>query len=63
MEEEKLKEIIKQILYNPQVTPPPISYSITSKEVDGDYTADYIDIGDFNSYLKRLEAQLIFRLK
>lgn len=57
------EEIIKQVLYNPQVTKPPISYSITSKDAQDDYTSDYIDVADFDSYVKRLEAQLIYRLK
>lgn len=56
-----MEEIIKQVLYNPQVSYPPISYTITSEGVEP-YTAKYIDEGDFKKYLKRLEKQLIDRL-
>jgi hypothetical protein len=62
---EKVTEIIKQVIHNPQVSRPPISYVITDKSsyYKGDYTAEYIDKGDFDSYLEELEKQLIFRLK
>lgn len=66
MKEERLKEIIKQVLYNPQVVSPAISYEITDKgagDKGEDYTSKYIDIGDFKRYVKDLEKQLIFRLK
>lgn len=60
----EIKKIIKQVLFNPQVAFPPISYRITDKSggVDGDYTSNYIDKKDFERYLKDLEKQLIYRL-
>lgn len=64
MNKERIKEIINQVLYNPQVTNPVISYTITdhSHTEDKSYTSEYIDKGDFEKYLKRLEKQLIDRL-
>lgn len=60
----EIPEIIKQVLYNPQVSYPPISYRIKDTEYDGQgYESEYIDIKDFKRYLKRLEQQLNFRLK
>lgn len=58
-------KIIKQVFHNPQVYPPPISYKIADVDTAGgkDYTSKYIDVKDFEKYLKRLEKQLIFRLK
>lgn len=61
MEKQRVENIIKQVLWNPQVTYPPVSYTITSEGTEP-YTAKYIDIGDFNSFLDRLEKQLISRL-
>ena len=57
-------EIINQVLCNPQVSYPPISYSITAYDHSDDenYVSEYIDRADFDSYLKRLESQLISRL-
>lgn len=58
------EQIIKQVLHNPQVTPPPISYTITDHDCTGDdYKSQFIDIADFNDYLARLEAQLLYRLQ
>ncbi len=65
MEREELKKIIKQVIYNPQVLRPPITYRITDVDNTGrikGYTSNYIDEGDFDGYLERLEAQLIYRL-
>lgn len=62
MEKEKIEEIIKQVLYNPQVSYPPISYSITDKDPTGDYESEYIDIQDFHIYIKSLGKQLVKRL-
>lgn len=62
----EIKEIIKQVFHNPQVSHPPITYKITDKGVGDkgeDYTSEYIDIKDFESFLVRLEHQLNFRLK
>lgn len=63
MNEERIKEIVKQVLFNPQVTNPPISYTITDHYYTDDksYTSEYIDKGDFEKYLKRLEEQLVYR--
>lgn len=61
MEKEKIIEIIKQVLHNPQVSAPPISYTIT-QEGEEPYTSKYIDIGDFESFIERLEKQLIYRI-
>lgn len=52
--------IVKQVLHNPQVSHPPISYQIIDR-ADG-YDSEYIDVEDFRSYLKRLEDQLVYRL-
>ena len=60
MAKERIIEIIKQVLHNPQVSPPPISYTITEEGTD-EYTSKYIDIRDFESYIERLEKQLIYR--
>lgn len=58
-----ISEIVKQVLFNPQVTHPAISYKVTDVGiVDDEYSSDYIDVRDFNSYLNRLEKQLIDRL-
>lgn len=62
MEKGKLQEIIKQVLYNPQVSFPPISYRITDFGGEEEYTSAYMDVKDFNRYRERLEAQLISRL-
>ena len=64
MKKKRIKEIIKQIIHNPQVTPPAISYKITDvSHLEGkSYTSEYIDKGDFKRYLKDLEKQLIYRL-
>lgn len=62
MSNEKIKEAIHQVLYNPQVSYPPISYKITDVSIEKDYSSEYIDIGDFKKYLSRLEEQLISRL-
>lgn len=62
MTKEQIEAIIKQILYNPQVSYPPISYTITDESGDEPYHSQYIDMGDFHSYLERLEKQLISRL-
>ena len=59
--EKELEKIIEQVLYNPQVSYPPVSYKIT--DVSENYKSEYIDKGDFDCYLKRLKIQLIFRLK
>lgn len=56
----KIKEIIKQVLYNPQVSLPPVTYRI--KDNSAEYESEYVDILDVKSYLKRLEQQLLFRL-
>lgn len=73
-EQKKLKKmkkmlnqtIVHQVLYNPQVSYPPISYIIEDKAVvdrkGGGYRAKYIDKGDFDDYLERLEIQLNYRL-
>lgn len=61
MSEEIVKEIIKQVLFNPQVNYPPISYKIEELGIEP-YKSQYIDKEDFESYLKRLEKQLIMRL-
>ena len=58
----KNKEIIKQVFHNPQVAHPPISYKITDVSIKGNYTSEYIDIGDFKKFLVKLEKQLIYRL-
>lgn len=61
-----MEEIIKKVLYNPQVSHPPISYEIADIANTSDeksYKSQYIDIKDFQEYLKRLEKQLIYRLK
>ncbi len=60
-----MEEIVKQVLYNPQVAYPPISYEITDISNTGaseNYKSQYIDINDFKSYLERLEKQLVYRL-
>lgn len=57
-----IPEIIHQVLFNPQVSYPPATYSITDKG-EANYTSDYIDVEDFRLYLRRLEEQLIKRLK
>jgi hypothetical protein len=63
MPKERIAEIIQQVIRNPQVSFPPISYRITDIGVGGeDYTSEYIDMGDFKSYLDRLEKQLVSRL-
>lgn len=62
MKPEQIIEIIKQVIHNPQVSPPPITYSITEKNVTiPEYTSDYIDVDDFKSFMERLEKQLISR--
>lgn len=66
MNNERLKEVIKQVLYNPQVISPPISYEIIDKgcgDKGEDYTSKYMDVKDFDRYVKDLEKQLIYRLK
>ena len=64
MNKEKIIEVIKQVIHNPQVLPPPITYTITQNRIldDENYTADYIDKGDFDSFMKRFEKQLIYRI-
>lgn len=65
MEKKEIEEIIKQVLYNPQVTNPAISYIITDVKIGDkgeDYVSEYIDVGDFNRYVKDLERQLVYRL-
>jgi len=63
--EKEVMKIIKEVIHNPQVSLPAISYKIT--DVDNmneqSYTSEYIDKRDFKSYLKRLEAQIKFRFK
>lgn len=62
----KAEEIIKQVFHNPQVAHPPISYRITDVDTcdeENSYTSEYIDVGDFKSFLDRLEKQLIYRFK
>ena len=46
MKKEELKKIIKQVIYNPQVSFPPISYKITdvSHTNRESFTSEYIDI-------------------
>ena len=61
--ETEIKKIIKQVLYNPQVSYPPISYGITDFSTDKKYISKYMDETDFHNYLERLEQQLVFRLK
>ncbi len=63
MEKERVIEIIKQVIHNPQVSTPPISYEITDFGNQKKYSSQYIDIADFKSYLERLEKQLINRIK
>lgn len=60
MKKERVEEIIKQVLHNPQVRFPPISYKIT--DVGAGYSSEYIDVEDFKHYLEHLEHQLISRL-
>ena len=62
MEKIKIEEIIKQVLYNPQVSYPALSYVIEDKNGEDSYKSEYIDIEDFKKYLERLEKQLIIRL-
>jgi SPX domain protein involved in polyphosphate accumulation len=68
MKDERIKEIIKQVLFNPQTAYPAISYKITDvasdmyEDYDDSYTSQYIDIEDFKLYLERLEKQLVSRL-
>ena len=62
MEGEKIAEIIKQVLNNPQIANPPISYKITDVSSKINYSSEYIDIADFKKFLNRLEKQLIVRL-
>jgi hypothetical protein len=63
MRKERIEEVIKQVLYNPQISYPPISYKITDVSHMGeDYTSSYMDEGDFKKYLERLEKQLVSRL-
>lgn len=65
MEKEEIEKIIKQVLYNPQVTNPPISYKITDVSnnfKNNDYTSEYMDVKDFERYLADLEKQLVYRL-
>jgi len=57
---EIIKKIVWQVIHNPQVSFPPTSYVITDKSAK--YTSLYIDKKDFDSYLKRLEKQLVYRL-
>lgn len=59
------EKIIKQVFRNPQVQMPPISYKITDVGINKnkDYTSEYIDVGDFKSFLDRLEKQLIYRFR
>lgn len=61
MPNERIEEIIKQVINKPQVSFPPVSYKITDMS-SGGYTAEYIDMGDFKKYVERLEKQLIYRL-
>lgn len=60
MKKERIEEIVHQVLYNPQVSYPPISYEITDKSSE-DYTSEYMDKRDFMTFLERLEAQLVSR--
>lgn len=64
MKEEKLVEIIKQVIHNPQVSYPPISYEIKDCATGAEegYTSKYIDKEDFDLFMKRLEERLIIRL-
>ena len=59
-----IEKIIHQVFHNPQVTFPPISYTITDhgNTSDDTYTSEYIDHADFKDFLVRLEKQLIARL-
>ncbi len=61
MEKTRVEEIIKQVLFNPQVSRPSVSYAIEDKSEDG-YSSEYIDVKDFDIYLERLEKQLVSRL-
>ena len=56
------RDIIKQVLHNPQVSPPALSYKITDMGSEG-YTSEYIDKKDFDLYVKRLEKTLLYRLE
>lgn len=65
MEKNRIEEIVKQVLCNPQVSYPSISYKITDVahgSSDDSYTSEYIDMGDFKRYLVRLQERLIYRL-
>ena len=57
----EVKKIIKHVLYNPQVSYPPISYKIEDVSSES-YRSSYMDEKDFKTYLKRLEKRLIYRL-
>jgi len=61
--EKKIRDTIKQVLHNPQVTYPPTSYTIIERGhgEDKDYKSDYIDKEDFKRFMKDLEKQLMYR--
>ncbi len=65
MTKEKLKEMVNQIIHNPQVSYPPVSYMITDinhTDEGNTYTSSYIDTRDFDDFLRRLEKQFISRI-
>lgn len=65
MEKERIAEIVNEVLFNPQVSYPGISYVITDVvhlSPEDSYKSRYMDEQDFELYLKRLEKQLILRL-
>ncbi len=61
MTKEKVIEIIRQVIHNPQVSPPPISYEIKDYAEEG-YISKYIDVGDFDRYMENLEEAITRRI-
>lgn len=60
--DKEIKAVVKQVIRNPQVVPPAISYTIKDHGCEG-YTSKYIDVDCFNRYKKDLEKVLVSRLK